>query len=661
MNYELNNLKELLDYIDEQESLTDEYRGSVLLPDFDLQGSIKALLDEGWTEDAIATFVISSNPVLWAQFWLRNPKEPREPLHLFHYQKSMLNCQHRFKVSRCGRQVGKTLCIAIDMIWSAMTREFSKILYVAPYKAQVKVLYEDTLMLLIRDVPDIHNSIVKNPTHPFYKTELSNGSTISAMTAGSKSGNKGSSIRGQSNIYKLYLDEVEYMGSDAINSIMPTISSNAEGHIWASSTPTGKREEFYRWCTERDSPWICPVCRDKGLDGTPFHYASQISPMYLPELDAVNKRTMPAHQYEHEYMAEWGEEVEGVFRHTDIDACIDAGRVSGASYSFGSLKYDNRNKYILGVDWNKESTGVQLVTVEYNPNNNNVNGLPPKYFRVFNRETITSKEFTERSAVARIIGLVSDVPVSHVYADEGYGTLQVEAIRKILQGSRKADIANNIVAINMSSTQEVIDPVTKQRTNKPMKPFMVDNAARIVEDRRLILPDSEDARTLLVGQMREYTIVRRSTSGRAIYSPDNEDILTAFMLALLGFTCEYSEVVKGNFTQRIRPSTSLMSTRASNHIVPRAITGTEDEGRTPIQKDHVREPIFEQMAKGMGMTYEHYPAPSAVYEDPDYREHTIGRGSLHGATGRGTMLGDSNGNGKSRKRFGGAKPVRSKF
>ena len=162
LNYEINNLKDLLDYIDEQECLTDEYRGSVILQEFDVQETISVLSDEGWAEDAIATYIISSNPVLWAQFWLRNPKEPREPLLLFHYQKSMLNCQHRFKVTRCGRQVGKTLCIAIDMIWASMTKEFSKILYVAPYKEQVKVLYEDTLMLLIRDVPEIHNSIIKS-------------------------------------------------------------------------------------------------------------------------------------------------------------------------------------------------------------------------------------------------------------------------------------------------------------------------------------------------------------------------------------------------------------------------------------------------------------------------------------------------------------------
>jgi hypothetical protein len=638
LNYDFPKLKDLMSYIEEQHALTDNYRGSLLLYDFDIENTIKVLKDNKWDDESIMTYIISSNPVLWAHCWLRNPKDPREPLHLYHYQKSMLNCQHKFKVTRCGRQIGKTLCMAIDIIWTAMTRDFTKLLYVAPYKAQVKVLYEDTLMMLIRDVPEIHNSIVKSPTHPYYKTEISNGATISAMTAGSRSGQKGSSIRGQSNIYKLYLDEVEYMGTDAINSIMPTISANEEGHIWASSTPTGKREEFYHWCTDHDSPWRCPECEALGKDGTPFHYPASISPMYTKDLEKVNRASMPASKYEHEYDAEWGEEVEGVFRHTDIDACLAIGRTGDMSYTFDELVFDDRNKYIIGVDWNKESTGVQIVILEYNPNNTVINRVPPKYFRLFGRETITAKEFTERGAVARLLKIMKEIPISHVYADEGYGTLQVQVIRKILE-KEAPGMANRLVAINMRSTQVITDPTTKLREDKPMKPFMVDNAARIIEDRRMILPDCEDEKALLVGQMREYVVIRRSQSGYPVYSPDNEDILTAFMLAILGYICEYNEVVKSDFTQRVSVNTdNSISLRAANQVVPRVITH-EDDGRPPIDMKHQRPSVFESIAKSMGMDYQFYPAPGYP-EDDGMGDHSLARFAPRGSTGRGAALGN---------------------
>lgn len=655
----------MIDYIDEQDALTDEYRGSVLLHNFNINKMVKLFKEDRsykWTDDDIMTYIISSNPVLWAQLWLKNPKNPREPLKLFHYQKSMLNCQHRFKVTRCGRQVGKTLCMAIEIIWSAMTTEYDKILYVAPYQAQVKVLYEDTMMRLIADVPDIHKAIVKQPSHPYYKAEFSNGSQISAMTAGSRSGQKGSSIRGQSNVHRLYLDEVEYMGSEAINSIVPTIFANDEGRIWASSTPTGKREDFYKWCMDHDSQWICPECKAAGIDGTPFHYPSHISPLYSEVIDKFNRKSLTASMYEHEVEANWGEEVEGVFRHSDIDACLDLGRTMTrmkkgvevedipVSYEMGKLVPNKMNAYILGVDWNKESTGVQLIVMEYNPNNVVINSLPPKYFRLFATESVTAKEFTERGAVARILDLCTSIPISHVYADEGYGSIQIQAIRKLLSRSNSPYLAKQIVAINMSSSQEVVDPVTKQKLLKPMKPFMVDNASRIVEDRRIILPDSEDSKTLLVGQMREYTIIRRSQTGHPIYSPDNEDVLTAFMIALLGFTCEYNEVVKVDYTQKVKRAQNPVVARAVGNIAPRVFDDS-NIGKPPIPPDRQRPKVFEELARNSGIEY--------TYQEGDDDKPTVNHGIRSipggGSTGRGGSLGISN-----RSRFA-SRPARSQF
>lgn len=593
MNYQFSTVKDLLKYIDRENSLTNEYKCNVILPSFDLPGSIEILKNEDWDDEDIITYIVASNPVLWAQCWLKNPKNPKKPLRLYDYQKNMLNCQHRFKVSRCGRQIGKTVVMAIDVLWNAVNNEYMNILYVAPYQSQVKVFYDKTLLKLIMDVPEIHNSIVRAPTHPYHTIEWSNGTNVSAMTAGSKSGNKGSTVRGQSNISRLYLDEVEYMGSDAINSIIPTIFASDDGKVWASSTPTGKREDFYHWCMDPHSEWRCPECEALGVDGSPFHYASHISPVYTADLDSFNKKSMTHSMYEHEVLAEWGEEVQGVFRHSDIDVCLQLGRTPTTldgetvyvSYMMNELAINKDNVYIMGVDWNKEDTGVQLVIVEYNPNNFAVNEVPPKFYRLFSRETITAKEFTERGAVARIIALCREIPVSFVYADEGHGSIQIQAIRKILEKTKNKDMVDKIVPINMSSMQDVVDPVTKERLRKPMKPFMVDSVARVVQERRMILPDSEDERTLTVGQMREYSIIRRGVSGQPIYSPDNEDILTAFMLAVLGFIREFSELVKVDTTHNIK-------------VIDNPLIAKPDPKASIADKA-----LFEEMASNLGMDY----------------------------------------------------------
>jgi len=664
MNYDFKDLDDLLLYIREEGSHTNEYRGSVILPGFDMEKIITGLREEGFDDRTIITIIISANPVLWAHCWLKNPQKPREPLRLFHYQKSMLNCQCRFKVTRCGRQVGKTMCMAIDMVWTIMTQENKRLLYVAPYQNQVKVLYEDTMMRLIQDVSDIKNSIVKSPSHPYYQAIISNGSEIKALTAGTRSGQKGSSVRGMSMIDKLYLDEVDYMGTDAISSIMPTIFSRSESAVWASSTPTGKREDFYHWCTDYDSRFICKECKDAGVDGSPFHYPSHISPLYSKDTDDMYKKSNTASAYEHEVLAEFGEEFEGVFRHVDIDACLALGRkrVKGpegdiieVSYTYDKIVIDPKNLYIMGVDWNKESTGVQIIVTEYNPNTFVSNGLPPKYFRLFRRECVTAKEFTERGAVARILTLCKEIPIGYVYADEGYGTLQIQAIRKILSSSGAPELAKKIVAINMKSNIDIVDPVTKKKIPKPVKAFMVDSAARVVEDRRLILPDSEDEKVFLVGQMREYIIERRGASGQPIYSPNNEDVLTAFMLSILGFVCEYNEVVKGHFTQRVLASdTNIVTARAAEYVISREIQGADEPKTSDLYR---RKNVFRKLAGSMGVEYESHMMGDEL---PDNELTGASRVGLSGQTGRGSSMGGSERSKGTRRRFGGS-PSRSKF
>jgi len=113
-----------------------------------------------------------------------------------------------------------------------------------------------------------------------------------------------------------------------------------------------------------------------------------------------------------------------------------------------------------------------------------------------------------------------------------------------------------VVAYHMGGNIEIRDPATKQKVKKPSKPFMVNNAVLQLEQDRIVLPMSEDTQVLvdstenqssgtgqgLVQQMRNFSIERVSSTGLPTYSQGEEHTLTAWMLSIVAFTLELSDV-----------------------------------------------------------------------------------------------------------------------
>lgn len=644
-NYEFASLKGLKKFIDNEAMRDDRYKGSVLLPGFNLDEECAVLREDGWPVSDIIEYIITANTCLWALVWLKNPQKPTEPIQLYDYQKTLLNCQNRFKLSRCGRQVGKTVCMCIDMIYFAMTNEHMRILYAAPYMSHVMTLVDQTLRPLINDVPEIANSITKTQTHPFHSFKLKNGSVIEAMTAGSGS-KKGVTIRGKS-ADRLYLDEMDYMGSDTMAAVSASMVSRPNSKLWVSSTPSGRREEFFHYSMDNTSRFKCTDCENEEValihtydnrdikisGGTPFYFPSHVSPMFTADTDDFYKTSYSQLQYQHEILAEWGEELEGVFRHEDIDVCLQMGRVaitldSGEeteiSYEYEQITPNPGCKYIMGVDWNGEARGVHICIIELNDSPDTINGLPSKMFRVVKTEIVTGETFSENNAVTRILKLTKDYLVSYIYADEGYGTIYIEVLKKMAMNAGMNFIAEIIRPINLQSTANVYDPLTRETLPKHMKPFMVNNAARIVEAKRIILPDCEDEKIRLVGQMREYLVINRSDTGRPIYSKDNEDMLTAFMMALLGFILEYSDLANLPGVNNIEVEASSPLNRAMDYITPRNITPSLPTSLFQRYGAKQRKPAFQDMARSMGLDYD-YTTDSRPEELRPYIERDVKR------------------------------------
>jgi hypothetical protein len=103
--------------------------------------------------------------------------------------------------------------------------------------------------------------------------------------------------------------------------------------------------------------------------------------------------------------------------------------------------------------------------------------------------------------------------------------------------------------------------------------------------------------------MREYLVINRSDTGRPIYSKDNEDMLTALMMALLGFILEYSDLTNLPSVNNIEVSKESPLNRAMEYITPRSISPGNSHSLFERYGAVKRRPVFETIVRSMGMGY----------------------------------------------------------
>lgn len=252
----------------------------------------------------------------------------------------------------------ETMCIY--MLWHAFHKKNQRLLVAAPYENQIRLIFK-RLKELIATCPELAESLVKDTSNP-YELAFSNGTAIIGFTVGATSG-AGASVRGQRADF-LFIDEIDYISRDGIDATIAISYENPkEIGIWASSTPTGKRDFFYKICTNRTTGY------------TSYHYPSMVNPNFDASMEAEFRSTMTEQGYVHEVMAEFGEETMGVFGKRFVEAARDE-----FLYSYYSLNEYQRNialedgydldkvvfmaeytqknlppraKRILGVDWDK--------------------------------------------------------------------------------------------------------------------------------------------------------------------------------------------------------------------------------------------------------------------------------------------------------------------
>lgn len=484
---------------------------------------------------------VARDPVLWAKHYLK--AKPRA------YQILMLRYPSNRKVLRAGRRLGKTYTMAVLLLHRCFTKNEAKCIVVAPMKSQVALIYEEILRLANKS-EIVKESISRKVTSPQFEMTFSNGSTIRFFTSGIRSGGKADVVRGQE-AHVIVLDELDYMHTDDLESLYAMLQQTAENQdeklLIGASTPTGRRETFWKW--------------SRSARFKEFWFPSYVNPYFSKEDEDEFREEYSEMGFRHEIEADWGEDSEGVYPRKYIDLAFSSGvKIATEKDTSDDIKYKSDWRYeaevyshksfhIIGVDWDKYGAGTNIVILECCAENYE----DPRFrdrTRVVYREEIKKDEYTLTNAVDRLIQLNNLFDPRHIYVDRGFGEVQVELLHKYGLEHPETQLRKRVVGVSFAENIEIRDPATKQMVKKELKPFMVDNLRQMLEKERIAFASSDDELYL---QLISYIVVRTTQTGRPVFEAAGsagDHAHDALILACYALYANYGELMKQRVARR---------------------------------------------------------------------------------------------------------------
>lgn len=502
----------------------------------------KGIFDERSIEDLAKksnipkdTAAVVLDPIAWAAKHIHVVDENGD-ISLFkprNYQEPVLACTAARKVDRMGRGMGKTLLGVIEEIHKVTTQKNFQILILCPAKAQAKKWFDDILWQCEHD-PELDDSVLNKVQQPFYEIKFKNGSRISIFTAGSSSGRDADVIRSQSP-HRIRLEEQDLLSEGDYKAVNPLLRRYKKTTFHGSSTPTGSRSTYWQMCTQFS-------------DYKEFFAPITLHPDFNQEYeDACRREARTEDVYQHEFLAEFGDLAQGVFKSIHIDACR-------ANYRYKNCRYNPKMKYFMGVDWNGQGTGTRIRIIEYDTES--------KMRKCVQAVAVDGPAATTQDSLDKIKDLNRYWHCTSVYIDAGFGHVQDELLRLIGKNSKDPDdkklmelkvidfgasIKTNKLVPNRGQTKYLDEDELERRT----KPFMVEGAVMAIEQQLFQYSDVDD---ILDAQFRAYRVKTWSQHGFAnTYEAGKEGDhdLDALMLALLGIELEFGLFFNPNRSNKV--------------------------------------------------------------------------------------------------------------
>lgn len=530
------------------------------------------------TDSDIRAMAVVRDPVMWAydnvttlseENGQRGPWVPQgasqeniekyalDPSSVF-YQELMVKCTARRQVLRLGRRSGKSWTITIKALHKMVTNKGYRVMVITPGQAQLDLIF-DRLDDFIENSPHLKASKETYRKTPQRWIELTNGSFMIGFVAG----NDG--MRGQA-ADMIIIDEADYLQTDDLSAITAILTEHKNTILIAASTPTGKREQFYKW--DHD-----PAFRS-------FHFPSMCRPNWDESMELEMKKENPGVRYIHEILSDYGEIADGVFQHSHIDRALAYG-----DYIYSDSEPREGCIYCIGIDWNPVH-GTEIVVVETDPKQRK-----PQY-KVVDCGQVFREGSTQIQAINEIIRLNRKWHPEFIYVDRGAGSVQIELLQEL--GSQAepntADkrLENIVKAVDFGSKIEMRHPVDGTIYKEYAKPAVVENAIRYLEADHVVISKYD---LNLIRALRGYIVDKISANGRPVYRMVNDDIedhrLDAWMLAMFAFTMEFSKLgtphivptvsFTGMFGDAVKPVAAHISVPAEDSKAPSRSIGLKKE------------------------------------------------------------------------------------
>ena len=241
--------------------------------------------------------------------------------------------------------------MCVDALYDTNSKEHFTYLFVAPYEAQIRMIFGR-----INELIDLSPMLLENLDHrtktPFEIT-FKNHSVIRGFTTGASSGGGATSVRGQK-ADAIAIDESDYLADADFDSVLAIAGERPDIKVFLSSTPTGARKRFWQCCTDRKMGY------------KEFYFPSTVNPQWSPKMEEEFRASLSPSGYEHEILAEFGSQDTGVFNKDRVDAAMLIDR-----YTYDDLTYSQK---IIAKNnhWKIES---------YIPDRNHIGVYRPNVFR----------------------------------------------------------------------------------------------------------------------------------------------------------------------------------------------------------------------------------------------------------------------------------------
>ena len=497
---------------------------------------IRSLLSEGMydqlSEKEQLEILALYDPVTWGELYLfknHSGWKPRVSKLSLPYQSQIIRCKSKRQVVRAGRRLGKSLALVVKILHRAFTWTETKskstysIVIFTPNQSQLNTIFKmmevliDNNKLLLDEIKE--GGKIPTRKNPNPELEFKNGVTIKGFVSGS------TAVRSSAADF-LVLDEASFLGIEDVDAVIALIAENKDVELWISSTPKGLKDYFYE--------------RVHDQNFVSFHFPSdKFHPFWDKQMETELRSQYSEAGYQHEALAEFSADGEGVFQIPFIDA-------AKVDYNYEDQFYNPKWFYGIGVDWNDEANGTQIYVIGFDPER--------QKYRIVDKSAVSVEGWTQTTAVRRVKELNRKWHPVVIYLDYGHGATQEELLHEIGMRAQFNSVDRMLLkakSINFSSAFEIRDPWTKQKVKKPAKPYLVNNAVRVIEGLNIEISSSD---TVLIKQLEGYRIDHYTPNGIPVYAKDpkyGDHSLDAVMLGLLGFHREFSTLVKPKMKETV--------------------------------------------------------------------------------------------------------------